>query len=173
MYFKNLFLAISFIFCCFLIPANISFAQENTIDTATKTYLQVPEDTTITLNNIENLDSDTTQKFDLVHFTLANDFILNGKTVLTKGTNLQGMVTKAHGSRLFGESGIIRIKLDDILLTDGTTLHFPNDLKLKGGKNYTSLASSIVVPFSGLLLKGREVNCPAGSIIEYVFENDD
>ena len=83
------------------------------------------------------------------------------------------MVTKAHGSRLFGESGIIRIKLDDILLTDGTTLHFPNDLKLKGGKNYTSLASSIVVPFSGLLLKGREVNCPAGSIIEYVFENDD
>lgn len=172
MYFKNLFLTVALIFCCVLIPANISFAQENPTNPP-KTYLQIPEDTTITLINIENLDSDNTHKFDLAHFTLANDFVLNGQTILTKGSKLQGIVTKAHGSRLFGESGIIRIKLDDINLTDGTTLHFANDLKLKGGKNYTGLASSIVVPFSGFLLKGREVNCPAGSVIEYVFENDD
>ncbi|HJG04104.1 MAG TPA: hypothetical protein K8V99_05930 [Megamonas funiformis] len=89
---------------------------------------------------------------------------------MPKDTKLQGMITKIHGSRLLGESAIIRIKLNNITLADGSILEFPCDLKLKGGKNYANIASSIIVLFSGLLFKGKEVSCPSGSIIEYSFE---
>lgn len=164
-------LYIFFIFAIiFISSSNLSFAQQSISNNGeTKTYLQIPEKTVIQLINIDNLSSKKNNKYDIIHFRLLEDFSLNGKIILPKNYELQGLITKIHASRILGESAIIRIRLNDITLDDGTNLQFVPDLKLKGGKNYTSFASSVIVPFSGLLFKGKEIDCPPGSIIEYEF----
>lgn len=165
---KSVFLTLIIILSCIIYLPSITYAQNTT--TNTTTYLHLPEKTTMQIINIDNLDSKTNHKYDLINFRLYQDLIVNNEIILPKDTKLQGMITKIHGSRLLGESAIIRIKLNNITLTDGSILEFPCDLKLKGGKNYANIASSIIVPFSGLLFKGKEVSCPSGSIIEYSFE---
>lgn len=166
---KYLFYFIIIFNIIFILPLNSCFAQEST----SANYLNIPQDTTIQLTNIDDLYSNTNQKHDLIHFRLLNDLKINDEVILPKDTPIEGVITKVHASRLLGESGIIRIKLSEIILPNQQILQFPNDLKLKGNKNYTSLASSIIVPFSGLLFKGHEVNCPSGSTIEYVFDYKD
>lgn len=157
----------------FIIPLNVCLAQETTVSMTSYAQVNIPQNTTIELSNIDDLHSNINQKHDLIHFRLLTDLKINDEVILPKDTMLEGTITKIHGSRLLGESGIIRIKLKDVLLDNNTMLHFPNELKLKGSKNYTSIASSIVVPFSGLLFKGHEVNCPGGSTIEYIFDYED
>lgn len=171
---KSVFLTLLIILSCIIYLPSITHAQNNTntqnTTTNTTTYLHLPEKTTMQIINIDNLDSKTNHKYDLINFRLHQDLVVNNEIILPKDTKLQGMITKIHGSRLLVESAIIRIKLNNITLADGSILEFPCDLKLKGGKNYANIASSIIVPFSGLLFKGKEVSCPSGSIIEYSFE---
>lgn len=162
---KSVFLTLIIILSCIIYLPSITYAQNNTntqnTTTNTTTYLHLPEKTTMQIINIDNLDSKTNHKYDLINFRLHQDLVVNNEIILPKDTKLQGMITKIHGSRLLGESAIIRIKLNNITLIDGSILEFPCDLKLKGGKNYANIASSIIVPFSGLLFKGKEVSCPS------------
>lgn len=171
---KSIFLTLIIILSCIIYLPSISYAQNDTnlpkTTTNTTTYLHLPETTTIQIINIDDLDSKTNRKYDLINFRLYQDLVVSNEIILPKDTKLQGMITKIHGSRLLSESAIIRIKLNNITLTDGSILEFPHELKLKGGKNYANIASSIIVPFSGLLFKGKEVYCPSGSIIEYSFK---
>lgn len=157
----------------FMIPLNICLAQKTAISVVSNNYVNIPQNTMIQLFNIDDLHSNINQKHDLIRFRLLTDLKINNEVILPKDTTIEGSITKIHGSRLLGESGLIRIKLKDITVNNNAIIHFPNELKLKGSKNYTSVASSIVIPFSGLLLKGYEVNCPAGSTIKYIFDYED
>lgn len=169
MYKKRTFILILFFFLILFNFTNTTYAQK-TSDKQIITYLQIPEKTTIKLINIDNLSSKENHKYDLVYFRLLNDFKLDNDIILPKDTQLEGLITKIHASRIFGQSAVIRIKLKDVRLADGSILQFDNDLKLKGGQNYTNIASSVIVPFSGMLFKGKEINCPSGSILEYTFK---
>lgn len=53
--------------------------------------------------NIDNLDSKTNHKYDLINFRLHQDLVVNNEIILPKDTKLQGMITKIHGSRLLGK----------------------------------------------------------------------
>lgn len=166
---KLIFISLTLFLSCIIYLPSTSYAQNPTSNSIT--YLHLPETTTMQIINIDDLDSKTNHKYDLVNFRLYQDLMVNNEIILPKDTQLQGMITKVHPSRLLSESAIIRIKLNDITLADGSILEFPHELKLKGGKNYANIASSIIVPFSGLLFKGKEVSCPSGSIIEYSFKD--
>lgn len=130
------------------------------------------EDSTLTFKLLNNLDSNATKKHDIIKFILLNDITVKNTVIIPKNTILTGTVTKVHGSRIFGQSGLIRLKLNDYKLNDVYALHFNDDLKFRGGRNYANMAASVIVPFSGLLFKGKEVVYPAGTIIEYKLDDN-
>lgn len=96
--------------------SNLSVPINNTTN-----YLSIPETTTIQLINIDNLNSKTNHKYDLINFRLYQDLIIDNKLILPKDTNIQGMITKIHKGRLLGERAIIRIKLNNITLSNENT----------------------------------------------------
>ena len=130
------------------------------------------EDSILTFKLLDPLDSNTAQKHDSIRFVLLNDISVKNAVVIPKNTVLSATVTKAHGSRIFGQSGLIRLKLNDYKINSVHTLHFNDDFNFRGGRNYANMAASVIVPFSGLLFKGKEVNYPAGTVIEYELDDN-
>lgn len=131
----------------------------------------IPEGTVLQLMLLDALDSNVNDEGDAVSFELQNDVIANNITVIPKAAKLRGTIRKAHGSRIFNQSAVIRIKLEDFVLPNGKAIAFKRDVKVKGGVNYANMAvgtaMGFVVPFSGMFFKGREIDCRSGTIIEY------
>ena len=62
------------------------------------------------------------------------------------------------------------------MLPNGKSITFKQDVKIKGGVNYANMAVGtaigFVVPFSGMFFKGREIDCPPGTIIDYELKDN-
>ncbi len=170
--FYSLFYVMIVCFCLLMINSFSVEASAKSVDDVKSGNAYIAEDTVMKLKVLDSLDSNVNKKYDLVNAVLVEDLVVDNVVIIPKDTQFKGMITKIHGSRMFGESAVIHITLPDYKMANGKMLHFKDDLKLKGGKNYTGLAASVVVPFSGLLLKGKEVNCPAGAVVDYEFKEN-
>lgn len=164
------FLSVLAVVCLMLlILSSSAFADEIEDVEAGNAY--IPEDTVINLILLDKLDSNVNKKGDTVNFELKDDLAVENIVIVPKGTKFSGVIRKAHGSRIFNQSAVIRIKLDDVLLANGKPVSFKQDVKIKGGINYANMAVGtaigFVVPFSGMFFKGREIDCPPGTIIDY------
>ena len=161
-FFLFIFLTISLILLNFSEP---TYAEK--IDNVQPGNAYLAEDSILSFKLLDKLDSNTAKKFDTIRFILVKDITIKNKIVIPKNTVLSAIITKTHGSRILGQSGVIRLKVNDYKINDTYALHFKNDLKFKGGHNYANAAASIIIPFSGLLFKGKEVQYPPGTVIEY------
>ena len=89
---------------------------------------------------------------------------------MPKGTKFSGVIRKTHGSRIFNQSAVIRIKLDDVLLANGKPVSFKQDVKIKGGINYANMAVGTAMVlwcrFRECFLKAGKLTAP-GTIIDY------
>lgn len=166
-FFLSVFIAVSF----FILNLH-SVCLAKGIDNVQPGNAYLAENSVLSFKLLNELDSDTTKKHDTVQFAVLKDITVKNTVIIPKNTVLTAVVTKAHGSRLFGESGIIRLRINDYKLNDTQSLHFKDELKFKGGRNYSGIAASAIVPFSGLLLKGKEVKLPCGTVIEYKLEDN-
>lgn len=139
-------------------------------------HAYIPEDTVLNLVLQDALDSNVNKKGDAVNFTLKDDLAVDNIVVIPQGTQLSGIIRKAHGSRIFNQSAVIRVKLDDYILPNGKAVSFKQDVKIKGGVNYANMAVGtaigFVVPFSGMFFKGREIDLQPGTIIEYELKDN-
>ena len=149
------FLSVLAVVCLMLLTlSSAAFADEIEDVEAGNAY--IPEDTVINLILLDKLK---------------DDLAVENIVIVPKGTKFSGVIRKAHGSRIFNQSAVIRIKLDDVLLANGKPVSFKQDVKIKGGINYANMAVGtaigFVVPFSGMFFKGREIDCPPGTIIDY------
>lgn len=158
----------------FVVGAASAFAEE--IEGVEPGNAYIPEDTVIDLVLLDKLDSNVNQKGDKVKFELKEDLTVENIVVLPKGTKLSGVIRKAHGSRIFNQSAVIRVLLDEVALANGKKFAFKQDVKIKGGVNYANMAvgtaMGFVVPFSGMFFKGREIDCPPGTIIDYELKDN-
>lgn len=158
----SIFLILSF---TFFNSASLGHAEK--IDNVQSGNAYLAKDSILSFKLLDALDSNTAQKHDIVKFILLDDIKIKNQTIIPKNTVLTAVVTKTHSSRIFGQSGIICLKINDYKLNSLHTLQFKDDLKFKGGRSYTGVAASVIVPFSGLLLKGKEVQYSYGTVIEY------
>lgn len=160
--------------CLVMFNAVSALAEE--IDGVEPGNAYIPENTVINLVLLDKLDSNINQKGDRVNFELKDDLTVENIVVVPKGTKLSGVIRKAHGSRIFNQSAVIRVLLDDVVLANGKKLTFKQDVKIKGGVNYANMAvgtaMGFVVPFSGMFFKGREIDCPPGTIIDYELKDN-
>lgn len=155
---------------------NITAALAEEIDGVEDGNAYIPEDTVINLILLDKLDSNVNKKGDTVNFKLKDDLTVENIVILPQGTKLSGVIRKAHGSRIFNQSAVIRVLLDDVMLPNGKSITFKQDVKIKGGVNYANMAVGtaigFVVPFSGMFFKGREIDCPPGTIIDYELKDN-
>lgn len=155
---------------------NITAALAEEIDGVEDGNAYIPEDTVINLILLDKLDSNINKKGDTVNFELKDDLTVENIVILPQGTKLSGVIRKAHGSRIFNQSAVIRVLLDDVMLPNGKSITFKQDVKIKGGVNYANMAVGtaigFVVPFSGMFFKGREIDCPLGTIIDYELKDN-
>lgn len=155
---------------------NITAALAEEIDGVEDGNAYIPEDTVINLILLDKLDSNINKKGDTVNFELKDDLTVENIVILPQGTKLSGVIRKAHGSRIFNQSAVIRVLLDDVMLPNGKSITFKQDVKIKGGVNYANMAVGtaigFVVPFSGMFFKGREIDCPPGTIIDYELKDN-
>lgn len=160
--------------CLLLFNVQAALAEE--IDGVEPGNAYIPEDTVLNLVLLQKLDSNVNKKGDTVNFELKDDLAVENIVIIPKGTKFSGVIRKAHGSRIFNQSAVIRVKLDDVLLANGKAVSFPQDVKIKGGINYANMAVStaigFVVPLSGMFFKGREIDCPPGTIIDYELDDN-
>lgn len=160
--------------CLLLFNAQGVLAEE--IDGVEPGNAYIPENTVINLVLLDHLDSNVNKKGDRVNFELKDDLAVENIVIFPQGTKFSGFIRKAHGSRIFNQSAVIRIRLDDVVLPNGKTVTFKQDVKIKGGINYANMAvgtaMGFVVPFSGMFFKGREIDCQPGTIIEYELDDN-
>ncbi len=160
--------------CLLLFNVQAALAEE--IDGVEPGNAYIPEDTVLNLVLLQKLDSNVNKKGDTVNFELKDDLAVENIVIIPKGTKFSGVIRKAHGSRIFNQSAVIRVKLDDVLLANGKAVSFPQDVKIKGGINYANMAVStaigFVMPLSGMFFKGREIDCPPGTIIDYELDDN-
>lgn len=164
------------IFTICLLLFNVQSALAEEIEGVEPGNAYIPEDTVINLVLLDKLDSNVNKKGDTVNFELKDDLAVENIVILPKGTKFSGIIRKAHGSRIFNQSAVIRIRLDDVLLPNGKPVTFKQDVKIKGGVNYANMAIGtaigFVVPLSGMFFKGREIDCPPGTIIDYELKDN-
>ena len=163
-----------FTVCLLLFGTQSALAEE--IEGVEPGNAYIPEDTVINLVLLDKLDSNVNKKGDTVNFELKDDLAVENIVILPKGTKFSGVIRKAHGSRIFNQSAVIRIRLDDVLLPNGKPVTFKQDVKIKGGINYANMAIGtaigFVMPLSGMFFKGREIDCPPGTIIDYELKDN-
>ena len=163
-----------FTVCLLLFNAHAALAEE--IKDVEPGNAYIPEDTVLNLVLVDKLDSNVHKKGDRVKFTLKDDLTVENIVIIPQGTELGGVIRKAHGSRIFNQSAVIRVQLDDVLLPNGKPVSFPQDVKIKGGINYANMAVStaigFVVPLSGMFFKGREIDLEPGTIIDYKLKDN-
>lgn len=133
----------------------------------------IPKDTVLNLVLLDPLDSRTNHVNDTVHLRLSEDLTVDNVVIIPKHTILTGTLKKVQKGKFASQSAVIRVKLDDYILPNHRPLPFDQkDIKFKGDLNYTATASSLLVPFSGLFFKGKEIHCPEGTKITYKFKTD-
>lgn len=119
------------------------------------------------------LDSKTSKVGDPVEMKLLNDIVVDNVVVIPAQTVLTGKLKKVQASKLAGQGAVIRALLNDYILPNGSALVLnKKDVKFKGDRSYTGIASSVLLPFSGLFFKGKQVKCPEGMNFEYTLEDD-
>lgn len=113
---------------------------------------------------------------DNVKFTVISDVVSNGDVVIHAGTQAFGKVTQAKKSSLAGTKGRLSIKMDYVLLDDGTKVYLTGgDINICG-KNRTPLSVTLTVlcvwpcifipGTKAVMPEGYEVNASVAATVE-------
>jgi hypothetical protein len=81
--------------------------------------ITIPAGTKLRVNLIDAISSDKNHAGDRFSASLAEPVVIEGRTVLAKGTKVRGHVVEAKGSGRVKGRATIELKLTEILLKDG------------------------------------------------------
>lgn len=133
-----------------------SMAQEVTVKAGTIVPLQVA-------NRVKAADVEEGQK---VLFKVTRDINVNGVTAIPFGTTVQGTVYEAKRSAWFGTKGRLGIKINEIVMPNGTVIPLTNSDIYVTGKNRTAI-SVVVFLFTFIPLPcGTKAQLPQGYEIQ-------
>ena len=131
-------------------------AQEVTVKAGTIVPLQVA-------NQVNAVDVNEGQK---VLFKVSRDVNVNGVTAIPFGTTVQGTVYEAKRSAWFGTKGRLGIKINEIVMPNGSVIPLTNGDVYVTGKNQTAI-SVVVFLFTFLPLPcGTKAYLPNGYEIQ-------
>ena len=124
----------------------------------------IPKDTIINIELTSELTSKKAKKGDTVPLQTLENIIINGVTVVPAGTKVEGTVTKATGSGLFGRAGKLEFTIDSVRALNGVKIPLQHTTLKEAGSDGGAIAVAVAVSLiGGLFMKGKNVSFPAGS----------
>ena len=135
----------------------------------------VPLGTSVEIELLENISSETLQAGEPVSFKLVGALAPHGVVLLPSDTRFNGTVRAANPSGHWGKAGAFDLKLEPLKLADGTEVrldfHRPVRRNTRGEKTGETLGSAIVMTYYFPLIplalisgsrKGKPFNIRAG-----------
>jgi hypothetical protein len=126
------------------------------------TAIVLPANTVIELEMVDSISSKTSKPGDLFRLKVALPVMVNGVEAIPQGVPVVGQVVHAQKARGGGKAGELILAARYVELPHG-------QIKLRSGfgaagKNRTgaALATSIAIGVFGMLVRGQELELPAG-----------
>jgi len=139
----------------------------------TSAAVTIPADTVVKLQNLENLNSKTNKKNDVVHFAVSEDVVVGDVVAIPKGMQLDGTVADVRKAGRFGRDGKMVLAYGPVNAVDGTPVVLTvgdkakEEYKRTAGAVGASAAGAIILgPIGlagGLFVNGNNVDLPAGT----------
>ena len=141
---------------------------------------QLPiEQTTVAANTLvkialaEEITTKNVKKGDTVHFTVADDVIVDGRLIFAKGEPGTAVVEKVQQARNFGRNAKLELKDYKVKSMDGTVVdayvgeEAKNEMKQYAMAAGASLAGIVLLGpigiIGGAFVKGKDIDLPAGT----------
>jgi hypothetical protein len=139
-------------------------AQEKLQSAATVT---IPDGTELYVLTTDEISSKDATEGDPVNFRIAEDVVIDGRTVFAKGTLAKGTVTSAVRSGRMGKGGKLGIRLESTYTVDRQRVKLRAAKGKKGNDKTTSvIALTMFVSVFFLLKKGHDAKIKEGTRIQ-------
>jgi hypothetical protein len=120
--------------------------------------------TALQISLVKDISSKDAQRGDVVEFTVDEDIVVDGQTVIRKGTIAKGSIIYAEKGGYMGKSGKLALQIDSTTTVDGETLPLR---AAKGGEGESKtgtvlVMSNVIGPFA-LLMKGGDTTVKSGA----------
>ena len=121
----------------------------------------IPE---LTIELTSTVSSKTLKKGDPLPLKTLDNIIINDVIVIPAGTPVEGVVTKATKSGMFGRSGKLEFTITSVKTINNVQIPLEYTAFKKAGHDGGAIAVAAVVSFvGGMFMKGKNVEFPAGS----------
>jgi PEGA domain len=156
---------------------SMSYAADN--PTATSDHA-IHDGTPVKLRLRENVSSATARTGQEVPFETVDEVMVDGVTVLPKGSSAIAVVTEAESKRSMGRAGKLNMAISYARLKDGDKVALRAVSEQKGGSHTGAMtgamvATSLIVwpaaPFF-LFMKGKDISIPQGTEITAFVDGD-
>lgn len=126
--------------------------------------VMLADGTALQISLVKDISSKDAQRGDIVEFTVDEDIIADGQTVIKKGTIAKGSIIYAEKGGYMGKSGKLALQIDSTTTVDGETILLR---AAKGGEGESKtgtvlVMSNIIGPFA-ILMKGGDTTVKAGA----------
>jgi hypothetical protein len=101
--------------------------------------------TPVRLRALRTVSSANAHPGDTVGFEVIYDVLLNGFSVIPRGSVAQATITAVHKKRRMGRGGKLRLRLDSIRLRTGQTVALRSEKEVRGEGHKTAMATGMAV----------------------------
>lgn len=124
----------------------------------------LPDGTALQISLVKDISSKDAQRGDVVEFTVDEDVVTDGQTVIKKGAIAKGSIIYAEKGGYMGKSGKLALQIDSTTTVDGETIPLR---AAKGGEGESKtgtvlVMSNLIGPFA-LLMKGGDTTVKSGA----------
>jgi hypothetical protein len=131
----------------------------------------VAEGTPINVVTVKEVTSKEAKPNDPVEFTVAEDLVINGHVIVSKGTAATGSVINAEKRGYMGKSGKLGVQVESTTTSSGERLRLRAAKGSEGDDKTTSTIVLTVISPAFLFRKGSEATIAAGTVVTvYVAE---
>jgi hypothetical protein len=142
------------------------------LTTTPSAELTLAHDTPIKLKFKQVLSSKTAKQNQEITLEVAEDVVVQGKTVIAKGATAKGCVAEVERAKKMGHKGKLSIVLTEVQLASGESLPVRGTHSKVGGTAVARLALTwIVAPFFALMA-GKEAKYSVGTEVTALVDGD-
>lgn len=134
--------------------------------------LLLPEATPVKLKLLHSLNSKTVVVDDPLNFAMAEDLIVNGKTISKTGVIAIGRVRQAKPARTLGRGGQLALEIQYMKIGRIRVPLRSSQVRSGNDKKGETVALVVLFGLSGLVKHGSEIEVKEGSIFTAYVDQD-
>jgi len=153
-------------------PAPSAQAAAEQMPEASPAPLLLPEATPVKLMLLHSLNSKTVVVDDPLNFAMAEDLIVNGKTISKTGVIAIGRVRQAKPARTLGRGGQLALEIQYMKVGRIRVPLRSSQVRSGNDKKGETVALVVLFGLSGLVKHGSEIEVKEGSIFTAYVDQD-